>query len=206
MWTAGDHRDIQLGRTAQMAELAEGFSPFAWNQSLIRLIISILMILYDGTVAGGRLVLNYDFEQSTGYWLTMTTQAYHRAVTEELVPHGITYRQSMVLGWLALEGELSQTELAAKMMVEPPTLVGIIDRMERDGWISRHNCPSDRRKNLIRANPAAEPVWEKIVECALRIRERATAGLSERQLATLKKLLRKVGQNLKVRDAAETVA
>jgi MarR family transcriptional regulator for hemolysin len=103
----------------------------------------------------------------------------------------------MVLGWLALEGELSQTELANRMMVEPPTLVGILDRMERDGWISRHNCPSDRRKNLIRANPAAEPVWEKIVECAFRVRERATTGLSERQLAMLKKLLRRVNQNLK---------
>jgi MarR family transcriptional regulator for hemolysin len=140
--------------------------------------------------------LKYDFHQSIGYWLTMTTQAYHRAVSDELLPHGITYRQSMVLGWLALEGELSQTELANKMMVEPPTLVGILDRMERDGWISRHNCPSDRRKNLIRANPAAEPVWEKIVECAMRVRERAAQGLSERQLATLKKLLRRVSQNL----------
>jgi MarR family transcriptional regulator for hemolysin len=144
--------------------------------------------------------LDYDFEKSIGYWLTMATQAYHRAVTNELVPHGITYRQSMVLGWLALEGELSQTELAAKMMVEPPTLVGILDRMERDGWITRHNCPSDRRKNLIRANAAAEPVWQKIVECARCVRERATEGLSERQLATLKKLLARVNQNLKAQD------
>ncbi len=150
--------------------------------------------------------LEYDFAQSIGYWLTMTTQAYHRAVSEELLPHGITYRQSMVLGWLALEGELSQTELAHKMMVEPPTLVGILDRMERDGWISRHNCPSDRRKNIIRANPAAEPVWEKIVECAKRVRGRATQGLSERQLLTLKKLLRRVGQNLKTLEAAESIS
>ncbi|MCI0335177.1 MAG: MarR family transcriptional regulator [Planctomycetes bacterium] len=151
------------------------------------------------------MTLDYDFHQSIGYWLTITTQTYHRAVSDELVPHGITYRQSMVLGWLALEGELSQTELAAKMMVEPPTLVGILDRMERDGWISRHNCPSDRRKNLIRANPAAEPVWDKIVECAMRVRARATDGLSERQLATLKKLLRRVGQNLKTRDAVQSL-
>ena len=148
-------------------------------------------------------MLQHDFHQSIGYWLTITTQGYHRAVSEELLPHGITYRQSMVLGWLALEGELSQTELANKMMVEPPTLVGILDRMERDGWISRHNCPSDRRKNLIRANPAAEPVWEQIVECATRVRARAVEGLSERQLETLKELLRRVGQNLRVEASAD---
>jgi len=151
-------------------------------------------------------VLHHDFEQSIGYWLTLTTQAYHRAVMEELEPQGITYRQSMVLGWLALEGELTQTELASKMMVEPPTLVGILDRMERDGWITRHDCPGDRRKNLIRTNPGAEPVWERIVECATRVRRQAVDGLSDRQLETLKRLLRRVQHNLHVRERAKSPA
>jgi MarR family transcriptional regulator for hemolysin len=151
-------------------------------------------------------VLYFDFEESIGYWLTITTQAYHRAVFEELAPHGITYRQSMVLGWLALEGELSQAELAARMMIEPPTLVGILDRMERDGWITRQSCAADRRKKLIRATPAAEPVWEKIVECAKRVRGQATAGLSERQLAALKKFLRRMLHNLKTRQRTESLA
>jgi MarR family transcriptional regulator for hemolysin len=142
-------------------------------------------------------MLHHNFEDSIGYWLTLSTQAYHRAVIEELAPRGITYRQSMVLGWLALEGELSQTELAAKMMVEPPTLVGILDRMERDGWITRHNCPHDRRKNLIRSNPGVEPIWEKILECSARVRARATSGLSPRELDTLKDLLQRVQLNLK---------
>jgi MarR family transcriptional regulator for hemolysin len=151
-------------------------------------------------------VLRHDFEQSIGYWLTLTTQAYHRAVMEELAPQGITYRQSMVLGWLALEGELSQTELAAKLMVEPPTLVGILDRMERDGWISRHGCPNDRRKNIIRVNPGAEPVWEKIIDCAKRARQRAVEGLSERQLESLQRLLQRVRRNLVVDEAATHLA
>jgi len=142
-------------------------------------------------------VLKYDFDESIGCWLTLATQAYHRAVSEQLAPHGITYRQSLVLGWLALEGELSQAELAAKMMVEPPTLVGILDRMERDRWISRHSCPGDRRKKMIRANPAAQPVWDRIVECALRVREQATAGMTEQELAILKNLLCRIQTNLK---------
>jgi MarR family transcriptional regulator for hemolysin len=128
--------------------------------------------------------------------MTIATQAYHRAVSEEVAPHGITYRQSLVLAWLAAEGELSQAELASKMLVEPPTLVGILDRMERDGWITRNGCPSDRRKKLIRATSAAEPVWEKIAECARRVRASASEGLTERQLETLKQLLGRVHQNL----------
>jgi MarR family transcriptional regulator, transcriptional regulator for hemolysin len=141
-------------------------------------------------------MLLYDFEQSVGYWLTIATQAYHRAVTEEVAPHGITYRQSLVLAWLAIEGELSQAELANKMLVEPPTLVGILDRMERDGWITRNSCPSDRRKKLVRPTDAAEPVWEKIAAGARRVRAQATEGFTEQEFETLKHLLDRVNQNL----------
>lgn len=141
-------------------------------------------------------MLQYDFENSVGYWICLAQQAHQRALNEELAPHGITFRQAQVLGCLVLDHELSQTELANKLSIEPPTLVGILDRMERDGWIERHSCPDDRRKKLIRATEAAEPVWAKIAECGLAVRARATSGLSERQIANLKKLLAKVRKNM----------
>ena len=148
-------------------------------------------------------MLNYDFEESIGYWLTMATQSFHRSVSEEVAPHGITYRQSQVLAWLVIEGELSQAELATKMLVEPPTLVGILDRMERDGWITRNGCPTDRRKKLIRATAAAEPVWEKIAECGRRVRGQATANFTAAEVETLKELLGRVQANLESRQALD---
>jgi MarR family transcriptional regulator for hemolysin len=138
----------------------------------------------------------YDFEESVGYWLSIATQALHRQFNDELAPHGITFRQTQVLGWLALEGEMTQGELASRMMIEPPTLAGILDRMERSAWITRQSCSGDRRRKLIRIRPEATPVWEKIAECALRVRARATRGLSEEEVETLKRLLRVVHQNL----------
>ncbi len=141
-------------------------------------------------------MLQYDFEESIGYWLTLASSAFHRALTEEVTPHGITYRQSQVLAWLVIDGELSQAELASKMMVEPPTLVGILDRMERDGWITRNSCATDRRKKLIRPTEAAEPVWEKIAECGKRVRARATSQLSADELRLLKEMLSRVQHSL----------
>jgi MarR family transcriptional regulator for hemolysin len=141
-------------------------------------------------------VLEYDFEQSVGYWMIMSAHAYERALNEELAPQGVTFRQCQVLGCLALQGTLSQIELADRMGIEPPTLVGILDRMERDGWIRRDDCPSDRRKKLIRATPEAKPVWSKIVACAKAVRARATRGLTKTQLTMLKELLDAVQQNL----------
>ncbi len=151
-------------------------------------------------------MLEYDFEQSVGFWIITAANAFQRALNDEVAPHGITYRQCQALGYLALDGPLSQTELAERMRVEPPTLVGILDRMERDGWIVRKNCPHDRRKKLIHPTPAAEPVWSKMVTCAKRVRARAVAGLSPEEIEVLKQLLDAIQQNLTAPIHAEEVA
>jgi MarR family transcriptional regulator for hemolysin len=141
-------------------------------------------------------VLEYDFENSVGFWIMTAAHEYQRAVNDELAPTGITYRQCQVLGFLALEGPLAQAELADRMHLEPATLVGILDRMERDGWIKRLACRQDRRRKLIHPQPSAKPVWNKIVACVKRVRARAMQGLKATELATLKRLLGRVRKNL----------
>lgn len=148
-------------------------------------------------------MLDYDFEDSPGYWLIMAAEAYQRAVNDELAPHGITFRQCQVLGYLALEGALSQCELADRMRIEPPTLVGILDRMERDGWIRREPCAEDRRRKRVHPTPEAEPIWAKIVACGRQVRARSVAGLSEAERAQLKKLLSRVRKNLTAAEPIE---
>lgn len=145
-------------------------------------------------------MLEYDFENSVGFWVCQASHAIQRAFNEELSPQGITFRQAQVLGCLALEGRLSQTDLAERMRIEPPTLVGIIDRMERDGWIRRFGDKSDRRRKFVEATPAARPVWTKVVIAATRVRSRATKGMSAAQLAQLKKLLTTIQVNLQAAE------
>lgn len=141
-------------------------------------------------------MLEYDFENSIGFWIMTTAHEYQRAVNDELAPTGITYRQCQVLGFLALEGPLAQAELADRMHLEPATLVGILDRMERDGWIKRLACKHDRRRKLIHPQPSAKPVWSKIVACVRRVRAKAMQGMKASELATLKRLLGRVRKNL----------
>lgn len=143
-------------------------------------------------------MLQYDFEESVGYWITLTATFYQQALQEELAPYGITFRQFQVLGWLVYEGDLAQTELAERMMVEPPTLVRILDRMERDDWIRRASDPVDRRRKLIAIQPEAKPVWAKMVRCLKRLRKQATRGMTTEQIEMLKKSLVQVQENLGV--------
>ena len=141
-------------------------------------------------------MLQYDFENSPGYWICTASHAFQKAINDELAPQGITYRQAQVLGCLALEGPTSQSKLADRMRIEPPTLVGVLNRMERDGWIRRDADKQDRRCKLICATAAAKPVWNKIVKCAFAVRGRATEGLTAKQLTTLRELLAIVQKNL----------
>jgi MarR family transcriptional regulator for hemolysin len=141
-------------------------------------------------------MLRHDFQQSVGHWLMLAAKDYERAVNAAIVPSGITWRQAQVLGWLAFEEELTQADLAERLSIEAPTLVGILDRMERNGWICRHDCPTDRRKKIIRATPEAEPEWEKVLACAQTVRALATRGFTDAERQTLIELLARVRQNI----------
>ena len=147
-------------------------------------------------------MLDYDFENSAGFWIMTAAHDYERAFNDELAPEGITLRQCQVLGFLSLAGPLAQNELAERMRIEPPTLVGILDRMERDGWIRRTACPGDRRRKLIQPQAAAKPVWERIVKVARRLRAQATKGMTANDKLTLRRLLKQVQKNIKQGAAA----
>ncbi|MCA9236550.1 MAG: MarR family transcriptional regulator [Planctomycetales bacterium] len=151
-------------------------------------------------------MLFYDFENSVGFWLVGAHQAYMRAFNERLAPQGVTFRQAQVLGWLAVEGPQSQADLACRMLIEPPSLVGVLDRMERDGWIERRACPQDRRKKLVAALPAAGRVFKRITQVGREMRAKATAGLTDREVETLRTLLARVQQNVQASEVdCETV-
>ena len=54
------------------------------------------------------------------------------------------------LNLLDRRGSLSPKELAQQTGVHPATLTGILDRLERDGWVARDRDPADRRGVLVR--------------------------------------------------------
>jgi DNA-binding MarR family transcriptional regulator len=141
-------------------------------------------------------MIEYDFEDSVGYWVCTTSHALRRALDTELAGEKITLRQWEVLAWIALDGELSQSELAERLGIEAPTLAGILSRMERDGWLERSCCPDDRRKKRLRVTGQAEAVWSRMVECCRRVRRRATRGLSAEELARFKDTCERIRANL----------
>jgi DNA-binding MarR family transcriptional regulator len=48
-------------------------------------------------------------------------------------------------------GPLSPSALARRAGIHPATMTGILDRLERGGWITRERDPADRRAIAVRA-------------------------------------------------------
>jgi DNA-binding MarR family transcriptional regulator len=58
------------------------------------------------------------------------------------------------LDLISRDGPLSPSALARRAGLHPATLTGILDRLERGGWIVRERDPADRRGVLIQAERA----------------------------------------------------
>jgi len=65
----------------------------------------------------------------------------------------------MLCAILEEEG-LLPSQLADKTELDRPTATGLLDRLERDGWIERHTEPSDRR--MYRISPSAKAIKHKV--------------------------------------------
>jgi MarR family transcriptional regulator for hemolysin len=140
--------------------------------------------------------IRYDFENSLGHWVCCAAHAMERAFNEELQPHGITYRQAQVIACLVESPGTTQAAMARRLNVEPPTLAGVLHRMERDGWVRRVPCPEDGRCNRIELLPSVHPVWSKIAACAERVRKRALRGVPVERFEAVRDSLRTVLANL----------
>lgn len=52
---------------------------------------------------------------------------------------------------VARHGPLSPSALARRAGLHPATMTGVLDRLERGGWVVRERDPSDRRAVVVRA-------------------------------------------------------
>jgi len=57
------------------------------------------------------------------------------------------------LDLLSQQGPLSPTALARLAGLHPATTTGVLDRLERGGWIARDRDPADRRAVVVRVLP-----------------------------------------------------
>lgn len=98
-------------------------------------------------------------------------------------------------GWMAIaviakaHPALSQTELAHKLAVEDPTMVAMIDRLVKAGFVSRVPSQTDRRVKLVVLSTAGNQLYKKVRTEADNFRAEILAPLDPNQLRAATELL-----------------
>src|ERR671938_1285750 len=139
----------------------------------------------------------YDFENSIGFIVNRAARSFVKALDLELHDKvGVTVGQWKVIVMLVKQNGLTQKETADKLGLESPTLIPIIDKMEKEGLIIRKVDPSDRRNNRIYRTERADALWDKTIKCALRIREVSAKDIPDENMNIIRNVLEKIRQNL----------
>ncbi len=72
-------------------------------------------------------------------------KTFHHLLHRVATKHGISPVQLFVLGKLSEHPNIRLSDLADLMYIGNPTMSGVIDRMVRDGYVSRERAETDRR-------------------------------------------------------------
>src|ERR1700757_589067 len=122
-----------------------------------------------------------------------TARAWRQKLDERLKPMGLSQAKWRTLMHLSLAGEaLTQAEIAGRLGVEEPTVVTLLHRLEREGWITRANSPSDRRCKMVLLGRRAQRVIAQIKATADKLRHELLAGIPNSDLQTCMRVLARI--------------
>ncbi len=93
------------------------------------------------------------------------------------------------------EDGLKLIELGRCAGLEPSTMTGLIDRMERDGLVFRASDPQDRRAQKINLTEKGGLIRDKVFQAVDLMLKEAFADIEPAEMEIVQKVLRKVLTN-----------
>ena len=135
--------------------------------------------------------------EHVGITISRTARTWRTKLDERLSPLGLTQSRWLVLMHLSrMGGESLQKELAVIVGVEGPTLVRVLDGLERLGLVQRLGVEGDKRARLIRLTPKADSVINDIMRIGIKLRGEALAGISDEDIESFFRVLEVILANL----------
>lgn len=136
-----------------------------------------------------------------GLLLNETARVWRTKLDQRLKPVGLSQAKWTTLMHLHFGGgKLTQSEIAARIGVEEPSLATLLHRLENDGWIKRKNAAHDRRCKTVHLQRRSETVLTQISETARKLRHELIENIPQRDLQTCMTVL------ARIRDRAEAVS
>ena len=103
-------------------------------------------------------------------FIMFTQRSFLLNLSRELNQGNVSFAQFFLLGYLANESFLTMTDISRKMGHSTAAATGLVDRLEKLGYVQRLHASEDRRKVMVQ-------ITEKGVELVGRIREDIVGNL-----------------------------
>ena len=137
-----------------------------------------------------------DLSQELGFALGDVTQAWRQLLDRRLRPLGLSQATWRALFNLERMGETtSQRVLAERIGIEGPSLVRLLDSLERSGLVARGPCPGDRRAKSLQLTPRARALLTSLHRVAREVREELLADVPPDDIGQVISVLARITAN-----------
>ncbi len=137
-----------------------------------------------------------DLRRDLGFAIAEVKRLATLAMDKRMRPLGLSQATWRTLFHLERHGEgITQRALAENMGIEGPSLVRLLDNLERGGLVERRPSPTDRRANTLHLTAKARPLLKTINRIADELRAEMFEGIAEDALRSTKELLLRVADN-----------
>jgi DNA-binding MarR family transcriptional regulator len=121
------------------------------------------------TLEDSKLTIRKDASRLADF-IMFTQRSFLLNLSKELNKGNVSFPQFFLLGYLANEDFLTMTDISKKMGHSTAAATGLVDRLEKLGYVQRLHASDDRRKVMVQ-------ITRKGIDLVERIREEIVTSL-----------------------------
>lgn len=135
--------------------------------------------------------------QDIGYLLKNITDKLKGKADADLKRYNLTFTQSQILAFLHdNSGQATQKEIEMFLKVSHPTVVGVVSRMEQNGYVTCWFDAQDRRNKIVQLTRQAEEIGNEMNQNINQNEKLLLASLSDDEVQQLQRMLAILYNNL----------
>ena len=119
-----------------------------------------------------------------------------RFTADTLIRHDLSIAMWRVLAALTSNGEQRQVDIVGMTSIDVSTLSRLITRLVRRGLVTRSRSKSNNREVVVQLSPKGRALVASLIPVARELEETAIAGVSRKDLAVVKRSLRRMHGNM----------
>lgn len=141
-------------------------------------------------------IMAFNHRKTITFRLAQTARAARGRSGSHLTRIGLHPGQDSVLKTLSEQDGLSMSQLAQSLAVQPPTVTKMVSRLAAQGYVERKASMGDGRQAHVYLTQQGRDTILAIDKGWKRLEKEALAGLDDKDIKRLRKILRQIERNL----------